>query len=202
MLKKYRDIELREITIEIDERTGLHHGEGEQRVVRIFDVTGTQYSFTLALRYPCVSPLENSDSIVLDFAKCKILDDSYRSHKHDLEADNSPRKAIMVSNSTEDSTKFHSLYSWGSDERRQFYINHLLATRLHIEEERLGRQIIIRSLRSTNGIPFKQLLELAHFPNVAIENALNVLLNEENVALVEGNLVLVGNPQSEKIGFK
>jgi len=200
----YRDKNLRRVTIDIEVMGSIVNDNGQIYVVRLFE-SRTQFSFRLALRYHSENPPENRDSIVLDFAKCIILDGSYRFHEYNSVSDNSSRKPIIVSNETEDNTKFHSQYAWGINDFGQVYIDHPLATGLNTEEKYLGRQIVIDLLTNSaknNRAKKKDIVSNAHFPEIPILDALDELVREGHIEDDNQDLVLVGNPLREQIGFR
>ncbi len=187
MSLEYRDKSLRKLKIHLEATSPFKAAATQFRV--IFELPNGHHSFKLVVEYPGeyfwqstgTKPPESFEKILLDFAKCFVLDRSFLRHNTDLQSQLDKR--VLISNvEAERKAVIDSRFSWAVNDIGELRVAHPLIERLTIEEGRLARRIALDTLYRHASISMSEILHLAHFPREIMEREVNSLNASKLVA--------------------
>ena len=174
---EYRNRRLKKLKVsweDVSQSTGIRGGA---EYVVVIDEGNSGFAFTLMLFPPNVN--QDLDVIACKFAKCVILDESYRSYVIE-----GVYKKILVADSPNigSQAELAARYDWRYDSYGVLTVNHPIYRRLTIEEGKLGRRLYLDWLYTHTETTRAETLEQAHFPIEVMEREINSLNASEYVA--------------------
>lgn len=176
---EYRDKQLRLVKIHIE--SGNHFEFISQINRVIFELPSGQFCFRLVVEFPDIllSSTQNSQppdylEIIVDFAKCLVLDGSYRQHNPTPYA--TQDKTVLITNNNEKrAVKIHSKFNWELDQLGNIRVGHPLSSNLFIEECKLARRIALKLYYEKVETTNNEIIAEAHFPATPVAREVNGL---------------------------